>query len=212
MLTISDLVLATGALGTAAFGIVEASKWIPAVGEFGLRQGLKRLGPLMHTLRVAYGPDYLPLLRGQYRGDQKDLVRTLRQGMRVGLTRENAGEIAQYLGALDAERFVAAAVAAQSGNELTAEQRNLIGRYELAADARVDAAMAVAQANYGGMARSLASVVSLGIAIIAAQTLEPKPDFVTAVLIGVAAVPLAPIAKDLAAGLAAASKALRARV
>ena len=212
MLTISDLVLATGALGTAAFGIVEASKWIPAVGEFGLRQGLKRLGPLMHTLRVAYGPDYLPLLRGQYRGDQKDLVRTLRQGMRVGLTRENAGEIAQYLGALDAERFVAAAVAVQSGNELTAEQRNLIGRYELAADARVDAAMAVAQANYGGMARSLASVVSLGIAIIAAQTLEPKPDFVTAVLIGVAAVPLAPIAKDLAAGLAAASKALRARV
>ena len=211
MPSLPDLVLATGALGTAAFGIVEASKWIPAIGEFGLTQGLRRLGPLAETLRVAYGPDVAPLLRAQYRGDSRDLVRTLRQGVRVGLTRENAGAIAQYLGALDADRFSAAAAAAQGGLELTPEQRNLIGRFELAADARVDAAMAVAQANYTGLARTLASVVALAIAIIAQQTMSPPPELTTAILVGIAAVPLAPIAKDLASGLSAASRALRAR-
>ena len=212
MTNTTDLLLSAGALGTAAFGIVEASKWIPAVGEFGLSQGLARLGPLAQTLRVAYGPDYLQLLRGQYRGDQRELVRLLRQGMRIGLTRENAAAIATYLGAMNAELFAEAAAAAQAGRELTPEQRNIIGRFELAADARVDAAMSVAQAHYTGMARVLASVVSLAIAVGVQQTLVPQPDLVTAILVGIAAVPLAPIAKDLASGLSAASKALRARV
>ena len=44
MTNITDFILATGALGAAAFGIVEASKWWAPIGEFGLMQGLRRLG------------------------------------------------------------------------------------------------------------------------------------------------------------------------
>ena len=85
MENIGTIVLATGALGTAAFGIVEAFKWT-RLGYAGFSQIKKNLGPIWDTLRDAYGRDYEQVLRGQYRGNQQELVRTIRQGVRIGLT------------------------------------------------------------------------------------------------------------------------------
>lgn len=51
---IGKIILATGALGTAAFGIVEALKWT-RIGEAGYGSINKVLGPIMDTLNVAYG-------------------------------------------------------------------------------------------------------------------------------------------------------------
>ena len=91
MENLGTIVLATGALGTAAFGIVEALKWT-RLGEAGFRAILKVLGPIIELLRTAYGPDFQNLLRAQYRGDQRDLTRVIRQGVRVGLTAANANQ------------------------------------------------------------------------------------------------------------------------
>ena len=208
--SLSELVLATGALGTAAFGIVEASKWLSAIGESGFSTAWSRLGALRDALQVAYGSDHQRLLRGLYRGDQKNLVRTLRQGVRVGITPENAASVAAFLGSINGTRLAAAVTKAQEARELTTEERGLIGRFELAADARIDAALAVAQSVYTGTARVLASVAAVALAIAVQQLLaDLAGKFWPAVFIGIAAVPIAPVAKDIASGIAAASRALR---
>ncbi len=202
-------VVAVGALGTAAFGIVEASKWIGFVGEAGLGSALRVLGRLTDALEVAYGPAYADVLRGQYRGDQRTLVRTLRQGVRVGLNARTAPDIAAFLGSIDGAALAAAVTTAERHGELTPAERGIIGRYELAADARIDAALAIAQSRYVGTVRVLSSLVAIGIALGVGYAMEIPAA--TAVLVGVAAVPLAPIAKDVASGIQAASKAMRGK-
>lgn len=204
-------VLAVGALGTAAFGIVEGLKRWRLVGEAGFEAIVRILGPLMDTLRSAYGPDAIGLLRAQYRGDSQDLARTMRQGTRLGLSARNAEKLAAALGVVGATELAEAAAAVESGHELTAEQRNVIGRFELAADARIDAAMILALDRYKGTVRIAASFVAVAIALGVGEQFE-NVTRLESLLIGIAAVPLAPVAKDVATAVRAAAEALRARV
>lgn len=207
MENIGTIILATGALGTAAFGIVEALKWT-RLGEAGFGAILKVLGPIVQLIQTAYGPDYERLLRAQYRGDARDLTRIIRQGARVGLTPENATRAAEFLGMVDGASLAEAARQVVQGQELTAQLRNVLGRFELAVDARIDAALMLAQNQYVGATRGSASIIAILIAIIVGMYLG-KEYFVQAMLVGVAAVPLAPIAKDLVNALQSASKAIR---
>jgi len=208
-----ELILAAGALGTAAFGIVEGLKWIPLVGEAGFASALKLLGSaLMSTLVTAYGAQFERMLRAQYRGEQEDFAKTVRQGLRIGLTPNNAEEIGKTLGVVDPVKLREAAAAVDTGATLTPEQRNAIARFELAADARVDAALTLAHDHYTRLSKTLAGLVALIIAVAAAYGLEPGGSLVgRAVLVGLTAVPLAPVAKDVAGALKAASEALRAK-
>jgi hypothetical protein len=208
-----ELVLAAGALGTAAFGIVEGLKWIPLVGEAGLPAMLRLLGAaLQSTLATAYGDDFVRMLRAQYRGDQENFAKVVRQGLRIGLTPRNAVDIATALGVVNPAMLQEAAVAVDKGAALTTEQRNAIARFELAADARVDAGLSLAQDHYARLAKVLAGLVAVAIAVAVAYGLKPDGSVAGwGVLVGLAAVPLAPIAKDVAGALKAATEALRAR-
>jgi hypothetical protein len=204
MENIGTIVLATGALGTAAFGIVEALKWT-SLGFFGFPQLKANLGPIWATLQTAYGRDFEQVLRGQYKGSHQDLVKTLRQGVRVGLTEEQAETIAAYLGLGASEKLKAAAAQIQLGGTLPNDLRDVLGRFELAVDARIDAAMALAQNHYAGKMRVAALLVSMLIALSVGIYLN---QYFLATVVGIAAVPLAPIAKDLTTALQAASQAL----
>lgn len=207
---LTNAILATGALGAAAFGVVEALKFTP-LGNAGFGVAIRQLGSLVDALRVAYGDDYRDLLRGQYRAEDSDLLpRTLRQGVRVGITDSNAEAIARFLGSMDKTQLGAAIRAADAGAELTSAQRNIIGRFELAADARIDAALTLARARYVDSARLAASVVALSLALLVGASM-PDVTTVQSLIVGLAAVPLAPIAKDVASGIQAAAKALRAK-
>lgn len=211
---LTTIVLATGALGTAAFGVVEGLKVFAFIGEAGFKSIPRILGPLQRTLVVAYGEDQEKLLRAQFRGNQSELARILRQGVRAGLTEQNAPELAKTLGSVHGDALVAAITRINGGGEPTAEDRNVIGRFELAADARIDAALALAQSRYAGSARFAAGVISVLLAIAAGLVLSATHEveswsLLRSVLVGIAAVPLAPIAKDVASGLQAASQALR---
>lgn len=207
MENLGTIILATGALGTAAFGIVEALKWT-RLGEAGFRAILKILGPITELLRTAYGPDFQNLLRAQYRGDQRDLTRVIRQGVRVGLTVANANQAARFLGMIDGERLTEAARQLEAGRELPAELRNVLGRFELAVDTRIDAALTLAKSRYAGATRVTASIFALLIAVTVGMFLG-KDYIFQAILVGIAAVPLAPVAKDLMSALQSASKAIR---
>ncbi len=211
---LTEFVLAAGALGTAAFGIVEAFKWTP-LGLAGFGQITKTLGRLMETLEEAYGADYLHLLKSQYRtGRAKgDLRRTIRQGVRVGLNADNAARMAAFVGVTDKESLKAGTAILKSGDELKNEVRNAIGRFELAVDTRIDAALSLAQSDYVGTMRIAASTVAIVLALVAAYYLDADKfdiQWVKAFIVGIVAVPLAPIAKDVATALRSAGKAVKA--
>jgi hypothetical protein len=202
-------VLAAGALGTAAFGIVEGMKRWRFVGEAGFTTLLKLLTPLLDALTKAYGKDTERLLRAQYRGDSRELARIIRQGARLGLTPQNAAALATALGVVDPAKLVQVAQAIEAGKDLTAEERNILGRFELAVDARIESAMTLALDMYRRTVIIVAAFIAVAIALVVGWQLGVP--LLQAVLVGVAAVPLAPVAKDVAAALKAAADALRAR-
>ncbi len=210
---LAGLVLAIGALGTAAFGIVDAMKWT-WIGISGFRQIRRTLGPLTAALEIAYGPDFEELLRSQYRNGRAkgDLTRTIRQGVRIGLTEDNAEQLAQFVGVVDGTNLKQAAEIIRQGGELSSELRGVVGRFELAVDTRIDAALALAEHRYKGSVRLHASFVSVILALIAAYYLSSEQlseVWLWALVVGIAAVPIAPMAKDLSKALQSAGKAIR---
>ena len=202
-------VLAAGALGTAAFGIVEGLKGWRIIGEAGFATLRRLLAMLMEALIAAYGPDAERLLSAQYRGDSRELARVIRQGTRLGLSPKNAAALATALGIVSPEDLVDAARAVEAGGDLTAKQKNTLGRFELAVDARIESAMTLALDRYRRTVILAASIVAVAIALVMGQQLGFPPR--ESLIVGLAAVPLAPVAKDVAAGLKAAAEALRAR-
>jgi hypothetical protein len=207
---VTGILLAAGALGTAAFGIVETLKRLQWPGEAGFGALLQVIGPIVSALRIAYGPDYERLLRAQYRGEQRELARLIRQGARVGLTDVNAADTAAFLGVVDVGRLLEAVRMVQAGKDLPAELRNVVGRFELAVDTRIDAALALARSRYVSSARIAASCMAVLLALFAGFILE-NVSMARAVIVGVIAVPIAPVAKDLVTALQSASQALRAK-
>jgi hypothetical protein len=212
---VGNIVAAAGALGTACFGIVEALKWTP-LGEAGFGQIKKLLGPeLLSALQVAYGVQYEKLLRAQYRQDSQQqalIAKSLRQGVRLGLSESNAAQIATYMGTVSPQALTLAATSIAAGNTLASADQNAIGRFEIAVDARIDSALSSAQDSYLGSIRVAASVLAIGIA----EAVVYLSDTVTigywgGLLVGIVAVPLAPIANDVVAALQAATKAMRSR-
>jgi len=163
---LSTIVLATGALGTAAFGIVEGLKRWNFIGEAGFSVMRTLLDPIFVTLKSAYGDDVETLLRAQYRGEPAELTRVVRQGARLGLRPDNAERVARALGMINPQKLTAAAVAIEAGDELPADLRNVVGRFELAVDARVQAACTLASDHYETTAKIAASVVAIIIAIV----------------------------------------------
>jgi hypothetical protein len=211
MENLGTVVLAVGALGTSAFGIVEALKWTP-LGLAGFGRITRLLGaPAAAALEVAYGPDYLTLLRAEYRAGRHEgrLATTIRQGVRVGLTPSTAGDLATLSGVVDGSALQDVADVLQSGAELSAEQRSVLGRFELALDARIDAALALAADRYAGSLRMAASFVAIVIAMLVGVEFGQGP--LLSLVIGIAAVPIAPIAKDLSSAIKSARQAMPAR-
>ncbi|HWX78817.1 MAG TPA: hypothetical protein VNZ02_01905 [Steroidobacteraceae bacterium] len=213
---LSTFIAGAGALGTACFGIIEGLKWT-SLGEAGFGQIIKYLGPeLLDALKIAYGPQYQKLLRAQYRQDsqtQAAIAKTLRQGVRIGLTTTNAASIAGFLGSVDAAALTSAAGSVAKGANLTGDDRAAIGRFELTVDARIDSALSSAQDVYLGTLRCVAALLAVGIAeaVVAIPGVVTGATWATALLLGIVAVPFAPIANDLVGALQAATKALKAR-
>jgi hypothetical protein len=207
---LAEAVLAAGALGTAAFGIVEGLKVFPWLAEAGFVVIRRFLAPVQIALDVAYGPDSIGLLKAQYRGDTSELMRVIRQGVRIGLTPENAEQIAAALNVVNGQQLKKAAEEVRAGDELSNDSRNVLGRFELAVDARIDAGLTLAHDHYVRTVKISATVVALAVAVVVARLLGVPT--LHGIIIGLAAVPLAPIAKDVVTAIKAAAEGLRARV
>lgn len=190
------------------------------------------LDPLLPPLALAYGDDVMELLKAQYRSSRAkgDLPRTLRQGVRIGFGTMEPGQIADCVMGLGLPRGTADLAAEAihrarmlrppaSGEEerlpatgeptVSEEGRSALARLETTIDARIDAALALAEIEYVTQTKVLAMVVSLAIAF--GVGLYLGRSVVECFAVGIAAVPLAPVAKDLSTALQAAVKAFKGK-
>ncbi len=225
-LPLTEMVLAAGSLGAAAYGIVDGFKFSAKFASAGFNQIKMALGaPIYEALRYAYGSQFTNLMRAQYINGRSsgDLPRTLRQGVRLALNSENAEALAATIGHLDGKALKDAATAVETGANVSHQQRSLIARFEVAVDTRVDAALALAENKYKGVMQMRASGVSIVLAVIGSFAFNVQQnsdglthaftfeDFVIALVVGIAAVPLAPIAKNVSTALQSVAKATKAR-
>jgi hypothetical protein len=216
MLELGQFVLAAGAVGTAAMGIVEGCK-SAHFRPIGFSRFLKSIQWAEPALIRAYGPGQQDLVESLYRLNRSkgDLPRILRQGVRIGLNETNAAEMEGVLLGAGRDDLPAIAKKASRGEELDKQERNLLGRFEVAADARIDAALSLAERAYKNGVRARAFVVALALSCGASFSLGATSTafsafdrLVLALIVGLVAVPVAPIAKDVASGFKNAAKAI----
>jgi hypothetical protein len=214
-LTLGEAVLAVGALGTAAYGIIDVTKsfW-GGVSRVGYQHIVNTLTPFAPALDAAAGPArwrellFCHWLNGRPVDEQKSTAKAL---VRLGLSATTAPLVAKA-GHVDPKALEDVAAKLGDGEPLDDRDLNVLGRFDAALDMELEAAFDRADQQYRSNAKMLAAFTAIALAMIAAAMLGlTKPtDFALAALVGVLAVPLAPVAKDLASGLSAAVKAVQA--
>jgi hypothetical protein len=210
-----------------------ASIGLPYVGFDKVRRLAGQVAP---ALRISYGDEYDRILRQQYRAGrgQGEAPDTIRQGVRLGLPFLSAAQATKVIGAVwglpeaQAKALADALTAekrppsdadpAPAGAESVAEAQALAARFATALDTRVRAAFDLAEEVYQARARLWAAAIAILLSLAYHATTVTgglQASFVTdprgwmfALLIGLAAVPLAPMAKDLASSLSDALGAL----
>jgi hypothetical protein len=161
---------AAGALGTAAYGVVDASKAVRGgvsnAGFRAIRHGLEPLldGPTGTPVlgpRDVFAALYANWVNGVAKADQKAIAKSL---IRLGLTPERAPRLATQTG-VDPQAFEALARDIQSGRRLSEEQMNLLGRFDAIVSAVLDEAYERADQQYRNWSKLWAMIVSTLLAV-----------------------------------------------
>jgi hypothetical protein len=220
-----SIALAVGGLGTAAFGLVDATKigpngGISNAGFAFVENAVKKLMPnatRSKSARNASSEDLLDVLHGNWingkpLADQKAIAKSL---LKLRLSADTAKTFAEATG-VDAKALGSVATSMTNGASLTAEQTNALGRFDLALTALLDRGYQHADQRYRSAAKVLGMIFAIVLAVLGGWAIShPEPYFTTAdvwmaVLGGLLATPLAPISKDLASALTAGVKAVQA--
>jgi hypothetical protein len=223
---LTQIITAIGGLGTAAFGLVDASK---SVFGFINRMGLKHIRQVVTALTPDQDgaglqptpPNALPRknvletveanwVNGTDLGSQKAIAKSL---IKLQLSAGNAAVLAAKTN-VDAELLKSVAVKIAAGTALLQAESDVYARFDLIVTALLDEAYQLSDQVYRNGTRGLAALVAVllalggGWALDGTKFLCPR-EAGLALLAGLLATPLAPIAKDLASGLAAAVNTLQ---
>jgi hypothetical protein len=213
---IGQIIAAVAALGTAAYGLVDTSKvfrgGISNVGYGFLRIALL---PFREALELVdktnpYAVAKANWLNGMDKTEQKTMVKGL---IRLGLTKDTAPALAAAVSNIDGTTLGDIAVKINAGQVLTDAEITLLGRFEAVVDARLDAAFERADQKYRNTSKVAAAVVAIVLAEVGALQLFGTLDggnAAKAFLVGLVAVPIAPIAKDLTSAMTTAVAAFKA--
>ncbi len=230
---LTTFLAAAGGLGTAAFGLVDASKavaggmsnpgfgyvrqavtplLVASVGSAGSTQGSTVFGKtqILATLRANW-------LNGVAKADQKAIAKSL---IRLGLTPDNAAQLAAATGVNPTE-LIAVTQRIRDGQSLTAQDLSLVGRFDAIVSAVLDLGYERGDQLYRNAAKLAAALVAMTLAGVAGGLVyfhnQETPTlgnylfshrFLLALLVGAISTPLAPIAKDLSSALATAVSAV----
>jgi hypothetical protein len=226
-LTVTNAIAALGALGTASFGLVDATKaaWggISHIGVGDIKKAIKPLfGTETSSTNKANPLTYASVLdnlranwmNGTGLADQKAIAKTL---IKLRLSPETAPALASATG-VDGATLTAIATVIMTAGALSPAQADAFGRFDLALTSLLDQAYQRADQRYRNSAKLLAGVFSILIALFAGYfySLHNKGiyganpcDYLrnsfswAAMLAGALATPIAPIAKDLSSAIAA---------
>jgi len=210
---LSQYVAVAAGLGTAAYALVDGSKaFLGGVSNYGfghirrvmslfLPENANSSTPLhlkavLATLRANW-------LNGTALADQKAIAKSL---IKLRLDQDNAHNLAKATG-VDKDKLAAIAGKIASGETLTQQENDLFGRFDLMLTAILDEGYQRADQSYRNSAKAWSIVVSVALAMVG-QSMVNDPSFSVekAILIGLVATPIAPIAKDLTSALSAGVK------
>jgi len=218
-LNLSEVITAIGGLGTAAMGLVEALK--PVFGSIN-RMGLKHIQDTVRALTPNAAGDPKNAL------PQKNVLETIEANWVNGTDLSSQKAIAKSLIKLHLSADTAAAVAATAnvdpnvlqsiaqknaaGATLLQTENDVFGRFDVIVTALLDEAYQCSDQVFRNGTRALAAVLAVALALAGAWCLEGQRlwcrsswhDIGLAILVGVLATPLAPIAKDISTALATA--------
>ena len=220
MVDIVSLVAAAGGLGTAAMGLVDASKvfW-GGPSNFGFGHVADALDPFLSPL-ASNPPGFgkkqvLRTLRANWmngvdKADQKAKAKSL---IHLGLTKGSALALASAAG-VDSAKLQSLAEKTAEGSKVTQDEINVLGQFDAVLSATLDAAYERGDKKYRNAAKFLAMILAtimggVGGWIVFGSNYTTA-NIVLSLLVGVAATPLAPVAKDLASTLQAAVSAVGA--
>jgi hypothetical protein len=221
---VANIIAAIAALGTAAFGIVDAAKpfW-GGPSNFGFGHIKKALAPFDTALKdgIAEGVAWTTLksnwLNGVALADQKAAAKAL---IRLSVSPATATVLANAT-KLNATTFATVAAKIRDGTPLVDQEVSLLGEFDAVVSAILDAGYERADQKYRNTAKFLAAIVAIVLAWIAGDVIytntgqTPADGYVNsnlfwlAFLVGLVAVPIAPVAKDLTTALVSAVSVLK---
>ncbi len=214
-----QVVTAIGGMGTAAFGLVDASKaFLPVnqIGFPGIRAAVAPLTPAHpagEPVSALSRPKVLATLEANWvngtdLGSQKAIAKSL---IKLNLNPGNAAALGAATG-VDPAALTAIATSLASGTSLTSGQSDTYGRFDLILTALLDEAYQRADQLYRNRTRALAMLFAIALAVAGGIIVEGSlaawlgngADIGASIVAGLLATPLAPIAKDLSSALATA--------
>lgn len=220
---LGPIVTAIGGLGTAAFGLLDAVKSVLSpinlIGFPHIRDVVAGLTPnetgagspanslpqtnVLATLRANW-------INGNDLVSQKAIAKSL---VKLHLSVGNARAIAAKTN-LDQDLLIQVATSMALGTALTQVESDAYSRFDLIVTAMLDEAYQHSDQVYRNSMRALAGVIGVIVAVLGGWSLVTanywgSTEMWQAVLIGMLATPLAPIAKDISSALATAVNTLQ---
>lgn len=231
--SITSLVTAIGALGTASFGLVDATKVFGGgVSLCGLSDIERAILPLFGTAAsdkkakndlstpLTYGSVYANLKASWINGVALEAQKANAANLiKLGLNAKTAVCLAKATG-VNADVLTELAVALDIGAVPTKEETDIMDRFETALSLILDRVYQRADQRYRNSAKALAGVISVLISVIGGAVYSSGSfqighlrgidqhywntgNFWLAVVVGLLATPLSPIVKDVTSALAA---------
>lgn len=223
---LGNIITAIGGLGTAAFGMVDVSKsvfgGINRIGMKHIRDTVTNLTPDQNGVGLPHKPvNTLPRkniletleanwVNGTDLASQKAVAKSL---IKLHLSAGNAAALAARTN-MDPEMLVSVATKTIAGTPLSQEESDANGRFDLIVTALLDEAYQLSDQVYRNGTRALAACIAVLLAVAGGWSLDgadfwSSRDVGMAVVVGLLATPLAPIAKDLSSALATAVNAMQ---
>jgi hypothetical protein len=223
---ILNFIAAAAGLGTAAMGFVDSTKaFSGGPSNFGFGYIEKAVEPFLvgaPGAPTAFGSvETLQTLKANWlngvaKADQKAKAKAL---IHLGLSQGNAGSLAAAAG-VDAAKLTSLAQKTAQGAKPEPDEINVLGQFDAIVSAVLDAAYERGDQKYRNASKFLALLAATILAAIGGWLVYGSGapsvwsyfgtwQFGLSLIVGLAATPLAPVAKDLATSLQAAVSAVR---
>ena len=134
---------------------------------------------------------------------------------KLHMNAENAPKLAEKTG-VNSTVLAEVATKIKQGTDLTPQEVDELGRFDLILTTTLDAAYQRADQIYRNACKLAATVISVALALAGGYALDPKNfwhfggTLGEALLVGLLATPIAPVAKDLSTAIQAGAKAIQA--